>query len=742
MRRIGILCGLCLVLTGAAASGAPLSRVFSAKTALSHPSATSLFARRVPQNPRVVQSASRHHGTMKRVTGRQVANVMLLGNRAIESTVGDNLVGTLEGFAFRARRGGTATSISVYLDKRDRATTVYVGLYSSRHGHPQSLMTSGSRRSPKAGAWNSLAVGSSHLQSGATYWLAILGKGGAIYFRDRNGRSCSGQRSSMRKTPSLPRTWRAGRNSHGCLISAFVKGIGRVSSGTGGGTLAFGTNAPAEPTTPGNGTTTSTPSSTPPATAGPALTLPPVVTAAPTITGSPVVGQTLTTSNGTWTGNPTSDAYQWQRCSSSCSSISGATSSSYTLQAADVGDTIDVIVTAINTGGSTPATSAETATVSLPPPPSNTGLPVISGTAQQGSMMTTSNGTWTGNPTSDAYQWQRCSSSCSSISGATSSSYTLQAADVGDTIDVIVTAINTGGSTPATSAETATVSLPPPPSNTGLPVISGTAQQGSMMTTSNGTWTGNPTSYGYQWQDCNSAGASCTNISGATSSAYTLAGSDVGSTVRSVVDACNTTNCGSADSAASNMVAASGGSGGSGGSAPTNSSVPAVVDSTLLNNYEESDVVDASAGSWTNSPTAYTYQFQDCSGISGTTGTGCTNINTPQCSSTTATTCSYTLGANDVGNYIVASVTATNGSGSSSPAASQAQGTVVASRINQPCTNVTALTNYLDGPHLCGFPDVTNVGYLNAPGYNGGSTGGAYPVNPTPKSLTVASSGS
>ena len=658
---------------------------------------------------------------------------MLLGNRAIESTVGDNLAGTLEAFAFRARRGGTATSISVYLDKRDRATTVYVGLYSSRHGHPHSLMTSGSRRSPKAGVWNSLAVGSSHLQSGATYWLAILGKGGAIYFRDRNGRSCAGNQSSMRNMPSLPRTWPAGLNSHGCLISAFVKGIGRVSSGTGGGTLAFGTNAPAEPTTPGNGTNASTPSSTPPATPGPVLTLPPVVTAAPTIIGSPVVGQTLTTSNGSWIDSPTSYAYQWQDCDALgilCTNIAGAASSSYVPGITDVGQTIRAVVTASNAGGSGSAASTQTATVSVPPPPSNTGLPVVSGTAQQGSTLSTSNGSWTGSPTSYAYQWQRCSSSCSSISGATSSSYTLQATDVGDTIDVIVTATNTGGSTPATSAKTATVSLPTPPSNTGVPVVSGTAQQGSTLSTSNGSWTGSPTSYAYQWQDCNSAGASCANISGAVSSSYVLASRDVGSTVRAVVDACNTTtNCGYADSAASNMVVASGGSG---GSAPTNGSVPAVVDSTLLNNYEAADVVQASVGSWNNcsggSACTYIYQFQRCTGISGTAGTGCSNIGAPQCSATAATTCSYTLASGDVGDYIVASVTASNGSGNSSPAASQALGAVVASRINQPCTNTTALTNLLTGPHLCGWPDTTNVGYANAPGY--------------PGSLTVASSGS
>jgi hypothetical protein len=37
------------------------------------------------------------------------------------------------------------------------------------------------------------------------------------------------------------------------------------------------------------------------------------------------------------------------------------------------------------------------------------------------------------------------------------------------------------------------------PVNSALPVISGTAQEGQTLTTTNATWTQAPTSYAYQW---------------------------------------------------------------------------------------------------------------------------------------------------------------------------------------------------------------------------------------------------
>src|SRR5205807_2575468 len=144
-----------------------------------------------------------------------------------------------------------------------------------------------------------------------------------------------------------------------------------------------------------------------------------------------------------------------------------------------------------------------------PPPPSNTSPPTISGTAQQGQTLTEAHGSWTNEPTSYAYQWQQCDSAganCTAIAGATSQTYVPVAEDVGHTLRVQETASNAGGSSsPATSAQTAVVT-PPPPSNTAPPTISGTAQQGQALTDTHGTSTNQPTSYAYQWQQCDSFG--------------------------------------------------------------------------------------------------------------------------------------------------------------------------------------------------------------------------------------------
>ncbi|RWR28864.1 hypothetical protein D2T31_12185 [Sinirhodobacter populi] len=81
---------------------------------------------------------------------------------------------------------------------------------------------------------------------------------------------------------------------------------------------------------------------------------PPVNITVPSITGTPAVGQTLTASEGTWTGS-TTITLQWLR---GTTAISGATGLTYVLTEADAGQDISVRATASNAGGSATATSA------------------------------------------------------------------------------------------------------------------------------------------------------------------------------------------------------------------------------------------------------------------------------------------------------------------------------------------------------------------------------------------------
>lgn len=97
-----------------------------------------------------------------------------------------------------------------------------------------------------------------------------------------------------------------------------------------------------------------------------AVTQTPANTAVPTITGTAQVGQVLTATNGTWTGNPTPTySRKWQKSTngSTWTDIAGATATTYTPVAGDVGATIRVAVTATNAAGSASANSAATAAV-------------------------------------------------------------------------------------------------------------------------------------------------------------------------------------------------------------------------------------------------------------------------------------------------------------------------------------------------------------------------------------------
>jgi fibronectin type 3 domain-containing protein len=187
-------------------------------------------------------------------------------------------------------------------------------------------------------------------------------------------------------------------------------------------------------------------------------------------------------------------------------------------------------------------------------PPVNTVAPVVSGTTVQGSLLSTTDGTWTGSPTPTlTYQWQRDTGGngvFSDISAATANAYTLTAADVGNDVRCVVTGTNASGSQPANSNAVGPISSSPaPPVNTAPPVVNGSTVQGSGLTVSDGTWTGSPApTFTYQWQRDVAGNGVFSNISLATTNAYTLVAADVGNDVRCVVTATNGSGSASANS--------------------------------------------------------------------------------------------------------------------------------------------------------------------------------------------------
>ena len=137
------------------------------------------------------------------------------------------------------------------------------------------------------------------------------------------------------------------------------------------------------------------------ATPGDAPVVAPANTVLPVVSGDVEVGETLSVTAGTWTGNPAPTiSYQWFVDGAEAV---GETSNSYVIQASDAGLMVSVEVTATNSGGSA---TEEVAVGPVNAAPANTDLPVISGTAQVGQTLSVSEGTWTGFPVPTfSYSW-------------------------------------------------------------------------------------------------------------------------------------------------------------------------------------------------------------------------------------------------------------------------------------------------------------------------------------------------
>ncbi len=383
--------------------------------------------------------------------GVAVATAVLLGDSAVEWRHDSLAPGRAEAFRLRASRSGVAAAIHVYVSAKSSASGLTAGLYSSASNRPGALLSTGSTYAIEPGAWSTVSIAPVELVAGRIYWLAILGHGGRLRYRDRARGRCPSDTSASDDLRALPGSWRIGTTYSDCPASAYVTPALLPPSLTG---------SPALPSVLTQATAVFEEAAD--LAASPAGIDAPANTALPAVSGVADEGQTLTASEGSWTGSPTSYGYQWEDCDTAgeaCSSVGGATSSTYRLVSGDVGHTVRVVVTARNEDGSTEASSEATATV-VALAPTIKVRPKLSGVAEEGQKLTASEGSWTGNPTSYGYQWEDCNAAgekCSSIAGAASSTYGLVASDVGHTVAVVVTAKNGGGSGKASSEATVIV---------------------------------------------------------------------------------------------------------------------------------------------------------------------------------------------------------------------------------------------------------------------------------------------
>ena len=212
----------------------------------------------------------------------------------------------------------------------------------------------------------------------------------------------------------------------------------------------------------------------------------------------------------------------------------------------------------------------------------------------------------------------------------------------------------------------------PLPVNTVLPVISGANLiVGTTLSTTNGTWTNTPSAYTYQWM------RSGVEIGGATASIYVLAVADIGSTITCRVVASNASGSGvyaESNSLGPVLIAV-----------PVNSVAPVVTSPSLTVGV----TATTTTGTWSNSPTGYTYQWYR----------GGSTLITGETSNT------YVLATADIGVNITCKVIASNTTGAGAEVTSNSIGPVVAVSALVTAIAITRLT----GP----APFAVNVDAIN-----------------------------
>jgi protocatechuate 3,4-dioxygenase beta subunit len=232
---------------------------------------------------------------------------------------------------------------------------------------------------------------------------------------------------------------------------------------------------------------------------GPALT----TSSSLALTGSARVGEVILAPALDWSPTPTSQTYKWQYYTGTAwKTIAGATANGYQIPATYKGKKLRVVMTASTTNFVTSSRiSSSSATVVTGFAPTPIFAPShINGEVAAGSQVIIDSGIWIPEATSYTYLWRHRDSlmdtTPTTISGATSTSYTIPASLVGKYLEVVVTAKRAGhanGTSTLLLGEVTAGRLV----STVLPIV--TKVDATTYHVTKGTWSPAATSSDYKW---------------------------------------------------------------------------------------------------------------------------------------------------------------------------------------------------------------------------------------------------
>lgn len=151
---------------------------------------------------------------------RAVAGTVLVGDVHVERTSSALKTQYARAFSFKAVASGTSTAMDVWVEPRNDARFIQLGLYSNRSGRPAKLLDKGSTSSVIKNAWNRVTLTGAKVTQGTKYWLAILGKG-SVGYANRSSHQCVAVRSSSKRA-TLPAKFVSKRGSDNRCASIYA----------------------------------------------------------------------------------------------------------------------------------------------------------------------------------------------------------------------------------------------------------------------------------------------------------------------------------------------------------------------------------------------------------------------------------------------------------------------------------------------------------------------------------------